>query len=588
MTLFGLGYRPKYYQDLMTDGMRVDFLEIISENFMLTGGRPSRVLSELGEKFPIAMHGVGLSIASVAPLRSDYLKALRDLTLRIRPCFVSDHLCWTRHAHKNSHDLLPVALTHETLNLISARIVQVQDYLGMQFLLENPSAYVRFADDDWDEASFLAALVQKTGCRLLLDVNNLYVNCANLGYDAVAYLRQLPSTAIGYFHLAGHSIQPDVRIDTHDAPVSDEVWALYKLATHLFPDAPTLLERDANLPAFSELMQELDTARTIGDLARLEEIAKLESIVTQSLPPIHLHQQNKSQQNWATACETMFAMVEQKQPIAAGDKRLMLLAQTLPVSALRGIQVYNNAYFVRLRDAIAEDVPATVRLLGSARFSQMIANYLAACPPHHFDIKWAGERLSVWLREVDENWSQQWSNAALADLITFEFVRAAIDTAVDGEPSVTLSDLAVITEGEWEKLCFMPQACADLITTAHAIDIMWQQIHSVNYALQAAVTDTAELDLPLSLPSAPALVDSFYLIYRCAEEVDYECLTPAQAKLWQCLAVGKCFGEAALAYNQDMPLDASSGRAVVSTLLHWISKGLLAFSRDAGLLGLDE
>lgn len=578
MSTFGLGYRPDYYQDLMREDAKVDFLEVISENFMSTGGRPARILAELREKFPIAMHGVGLSIASVQPLNQEYLSVWRQLVMRIQPCFVSDHLCWTQHAHKNSHDLLPPALTDETLALVADRIKQIQDYLGRQFFLENPSAYVLFANNGWDEAGFLAELVRRTGCGILLDVNNLYVNCLNLGYDPCRYLRQLPKAAVAYFHLAGHTRGPDVSIDTHDAPVSHEVWNLYTLAASIFPDAATLLERDAKLPPYAELELELDYARSRRQEALVLDSESLTALVAQT-SFVSTNDTSSSQlaQNWTNLSATMFSMVEQSASIEPYDERLALFDMTRPVPARRGIQVYNDAYFVRLRDVIAGDVAALAALLGVSRFSRMIASYLASCPPTHFDIKWAGERLPLWLREVEQTWSSDWSNAALADMAAFELARVAVDTAADSESSMTLADLAAIAESEWEQLGFVPQAHVILVKTAHAIDGVWQDIQAA-----IAATDTIPSDalakndvLPTALRAVPPREDNFYLVYRYEEAVAYDCLTPAQARLWQCLAAGRNFGDAAVAYNAGKTLDATSGQAVVATLLAWIRKGML-------------
>ncbi|MEG3049308.1 MAG: DUF692 domain-containing protein [Thermomonas sp.] len=270
---FGLGLRPQHYDALLSaDRNVVDWLEIVSENYLVDGGRPLAMLDRIAGRWPLAMHGVALNIGGTDPLDRDYLRALSALAKRVRPALISDHLCWSRHDGVQLHDLLPLPCDEATLAHVAARVLQVQDALGTQMVLENVSSYLRFAGDTLGEAEFLSALVDATGCGLLLDINNVYVNAHNHGIDASAYLDALPVRAVKQIHLAGHSedaLGSGLLIDTHDAPVCDGVWALYAHAVRRFGDVPTMIERDDDIPPLHALLQELDIARRIAGHARL-------------------------------------------------------------------------------------------------------------------------------------------------------------------------------------------------------------------------------------------------------------------------------------------------------------------------------
>ena len=274
---FGLGLRPQHYAALLGGGDdAVDWLEIVSENFLVDGGRPLAMLDRFAERWPLAMHGVALDIGGSDPLDRDYLRALAKLAKRVRPAIVSDHLCWSRHRGVQLHDLLPLPQTGEAVRHVAARVGAVQDALGMRLALENVSSYLRFAGDEMDEAAFLSAIAAESGCALLLDVNNVYVNAHNHGFDAFAFLDTLPREAVAQIHLAGHSVDAlgsGLLIDTHDAPVCEGVWTLYAHALRRFGAVPSMIERDDHIPPLAEALAELDRARAIAADALLERAA---------------------------------------------------------------------------------------------------------------------------------------------------------------------------------------------------------------------------------------------------------------------------------------------------------------------------
>ena len=262
--LHGLGLRKPHYAEFLETRVPVDFVEVISENFMIAGGQPRATLRRVRERHPVALHGVSMSVGSADGLDRGYLKRLRELVQEIEPLFVSDHLCWTRIEGFSAHDLLPLPYTEEALDVVCANVQQAQDALGRAMLIENPSSYLTFAQSTMCEWEFLDALCARTGCELLLDVNNIYVSASNHGFDPQRYLAGVPAQRVRQIHLAGHSQGRECLIDTHDRPVPPAVWALYAAAVARFGTVPTLIERDDAIPPLSELLAELDIARRIA------------------------------------------------------------------------------------------------------------------------------------------------------------------------------------------------------------------------------------------------------------------------------------------------------------------------------------
>lgn len=264
---FGLGLRVEHYAAFeagVDPQLRPDWLEIISENYLVPGGPPLAHLERIRADYPMVMHGVSLSIAGLEPLDLDYLSELKALADRLQPGWVSDHLCWSSDAHGQFHDLLPVPLTATSLAHLDARVSQVQEVLGRPLVLENVSSYVRFAADEMEEAVFISQLLRQTGAQLLLDVNNVYVSARNHGFDAVAYLDRLPEGSVRQIHLAGHEDHGDMVIDTHDHPVCAAVWQLYEHALRRFGAVPAMIERDDRIPPLSDLLEELGIARRLS------------------------------------------------------------------------------------------------------------------------------------------------------------------------------------------------------------------------------------------------------------------------------------------------------------------------------------
>jgi len=260
---FGLGLRPEHYQDFIRAKQRLDWLEILTDNYLVPGGKPLHFLEKIRCDYPIALHGVAMNLGSTDPLDRHYLCAVRALAERFDAAFVSDHLCWTGVQGQYLHDLLPLPYTEEAVRHVAERIRQAQDILGRRLVVENLSAYLE-ADTPMTEWDFVTAIAEEADCELLVDINNIYVSSRNQDFDPMDYLRGLPAGRTRQFHLAGHIDHGVICIDTHDQPVCAAVWQLYAQACELFGSVPTMIERDDHIPPLADLLEELERARTIS------------------------------------------------------------------------------------------------------------------------------------------------------------------------------------------------------------------------------------------------------------------------------------------------------------------------------------
>jgi uncharacterized protein (UPF0276 family) len=268
---FGLGLRTEHYADFVAAPQPVDWLEIISENYLVPGGKPLHFLDRIRADYPMVMHGVSLGIGGSDALDLGYLKDLKALAQRIQPAWVSDHLCWTGLDGHNLHDLMPMPYTEAALRHLVERVQCVQDALGRRLVLENVSSYVAFAADEMSEWQFIGELLQRADCQLLLDVNNVFVNSVNHGFDAHDFIDAMPAERVVQIHLAGHEDHGGHLIDTHDQPVCEQVWQLYAYTAARLGPKPTMIERDDHIPPLPELLAELAEARRRQDLALAPE-----------------------------------------------------------------------------------------------------------------------------------------------------------------------------------------------------------------------------------------------------------------------------------------------------------------------------
>ena len=261
---FGLGLRPNHYEEILSTNPPVDWFEVITENYLVPGGKPHYYLNQICERYPVVMHGVSMSIGSTDPIELDYLRQVKQLSERIKPKWISDHLCWTGVSGKNMHDLLPLPYTEESIQHIVGRIQRIQDFLGQQILIENVSSYITYQQSQMTEWEFISEISNQADCHILLDLNNIYVSSVNHGFDPSIYLTNVPKNRVCQFHLAGHSNMGNYIIDTHDQDIINPVWNLYAEAIKHFGFVSTMIERDDNIPPLESLVTELNHARKIA------------------------------------------------------------------------------------------------------------------------------------------------------------------------------------------------------------------------------------------------------------------------------------------------------------------------------------
>lgn len=376
---FGVGLRAPHYRDFLERRPAVDWLEIHTENYFNQGGWDSHVVEQLRRDYPISLHGVGLGIGSARGFSEQHVQRVRDVVQRIEPALISEHLCWGAVDDRHLNDLLPLPLTQEALELVCRRVERIQEILGRQILLENVSTYLRYLDDTMSEAEFLAAVVARTGCGVLLDINNLFVNQCNHQEDALAALHAIAPHSVGEMHLAGHLVTPDAVIDHHGDRVTEAVWALYEAALRRFGPVSTLIEWDADIPALDVLLSEAQKAREIAmhvhGNADAEQLAKLSNL-------------SSTQLKFSSA---LFDAQSEPDvlPLFKGDAQLAEQRFALYRGNLSGIwdKTLTAAY------------PVLQALVGEEFFSALTRAYGKAHPSELGDLNQFGARFSDFLRD---------------------------------------------------------------------------------------------------------------------------------------------------------------------------------------------
>jgi uncharacterized protein (UPF0276 family) len=516
---FGVGLRSEHVRDVAAAPRTADWYELLTDNWIGAVGARRTFLERLRADVPLALHGVSLSIAGGGPIETPYLRGLRALAEAIEPAFVSDHLCWTGLGGHESHDLLPVAYTDEVLDHVAARVDAVQAFLGRRLLLENASAYVAFRADALAEAEFFAALCRRTGCGLLLDVNNLFVNAANLGLDPAAYLAAIPRESVGYLHLAGHAVLADVRIDTHDADVPDEVWSLYETVARLVPGAPVIVERDDRIPPFAALVAEAEAAR-----ARHARALAAAAPAAAPAAPAPRPAPAPDTALWHALQKRFFERVTGAPP-EAELRAETLLDDARPVRAARGMRVYHDAYRTGLRRALATNFGALARVLRADDFDALADAYSRAHPPRSHDFVPLGAALAAFVRRFDFAATYGVARDALAELAALEQAQLEVQAA-PADDAVAPAALAAIAPEAWDGARF---------AFGRAFRIV-RATHDVLPAVEAAARGE---DPPLPAPGPVA-----YLVHRAGEGVRTERIALDDATVLEALAARMPFAEA--------------------------------------------
>jgi uncharacterized protein (UPF0276 family) len=552
---FGLGFRTPHFAALCERPRGVDWLELLSDNFLGAGGTRRAQLERLRADHPVALHGVGLGIANDEAPSADYVAALRALADSVQPLFVSDHLCWTGLAGASSHDLLPVASTREVLALVSERVARVQDALGRRLLLENASAYVKFRADELSEAELLAALCERTGCGVLLDVNNLFVNASNLGADPHAALATLAPRHVAYLHVAGHAALPGLRVDTHGAAVQGEVWGLFEHAARRFSHAPVVLERDDAIPPLPELVAELDVARERWTRAQRAEAdaphadsarrsgARPPALWSEpgafprSMRPSNRH---RAPATWRETQRAFWSGIAKRRVIRGADALPAALDARVPVAPQRGLRVYRDALARLPERVLAANLPTLARVLSRRDFAALSAAFARAHPVPPHDTVSFGAPLADFLERFALSDGYEVPAAALADIARLEQAQLEAQEAPDDDATLAPEALAALRPEDWEGARFEFSAALRIVVAR------WEVLSAVRAA-------TASDRLPL-----PKRADSAYLVTRVGGAVKTDPLEPVGARALAALARGASFRDACEAAGGELAAHAAA------------------------------
>ncbi len=534
----------------------MDWFEALSENYMEAGGRPRRVLDEVRSHRPVVLHGVAMNLGSTDALDESYLARLAELAARVEPAWVSDHLCWTGVGGRNLHDLLPLPYTEEAVERVASRIRAVQDRLGRRIAIENVSSYATFRADGMTEWEFLCSVAEQGDCHILLDVNNVFVSAHNHGFDPEAYLDAIPAGRVIQIHLAGHSEHGPLLIDTHDHPIRDEVWKLFERVVARLGRVSTLIEWDDRLPGYDDLEREAARAKEILDRAAPPDLGRGEPRRAGSAPPVRpgcqrsvglLSEAQGRLRSWITAPGGVGELKDDFAALLAGDVR---------ADAAARLEIYANAYFFRIHDALCEDHGALRACLGETLFHDLVTAYLLVHPPSHPSLRHAGDHLPDYLARAASAEPFRRACPWAADLAALE--RACLDAfdAADAAP-LPRAALERIAPERWAslRLRFVP--------ALRQLALDWP----VRGVLRAHKADTP---LP-SLEPARGHV----CVWRVAERVRHRELLDEEARCLARARAGTRFGELCEELALHIGAEQAPARAA-AWLARWQTDGLLA------------
>ncbi len=503
-TGFGLGLRTQHYADFLARKQPLDWLEIITDNYLIDGGKPLAVIDAIRRDYPVAMHGVAMSIGASQGLDVPYLQRVKALADRIEPLWVSDHLCWTGPGPEQLHDLYPLPYTDESARHVIAQIRRAQDVLGRRLVLENVSSYIRYRHDSASEWQFLAHIAQEADCLLLVDVNNIYVSSVNHGFDPLTYLHALPAHRVQQIHLAGHSDNGDHIIDTHDHPVALPVWDLYAQACQRFGAVAAMIERDDHIPPLAELLDEMAIARRVA----AEHVAPPEPVAITSITLA------------PTADPTGLAAVQRH----FADRVLAnALPPEMPEDLITGrLPIYHHAYRARLAEVLADTYAKTCLYMGSDTFEAHARDYAVAHPPRTRSLNRYGEGLVGTLRVAYPD------NPELHELAQLDW---DLRTRFDSADVPALETAAAQASYTWTTRpgVLHPSALLRAITT-NVVGV-WNAIHTDDDVPEA-----------VALP-APATL----LVWRKGHQPHFRTLDAAEAAWVQALHAGASVHDACAA-----------------------------------------
>lgn len=526
-TGFGLGMRTTHYPDYLREKQPLDWLEIITDNFLGDGGKPLAMLDRIRQDYPVVMHGVAMSIGGTDPLDLGYLKQVKTLAQRIEPLWVSDHLCWTGHYHHRLHDLYPLPYTDEAARHVIERILRAQEVLGRRLVIENVSSYIDFAASAQTEWEFLTYVADEADCLLLVDVNNIYVSSVNQGFDACTYLQGLPAQRVQQIHLAGHTNNGDHLVDTHDHPVCEAVWQLYAQACALYGPVATMIERDDHIPPLPDLLAELSVARqtrthTIptGHPSVLEHARLVAVPDVDQRPSLHHTQQQLTQ--YILGSDT------------ADAASLALVAQTPRVSATQRLAIYHHAYRARLVESLADTFARTERFAGSDSFGVWATHYAEQSPPESRSLSRYGETFPAFLQQRFPH------NPELFELARLDWdLRSRFDMADTHALDSALA--AELPPDTWLQTEDTLHPTVLLRTIQTNVVALWQALDA-----DTDVPPTQMLDEPLGI-----------LVWRRDQQPHFQTVSMAQWTFMNHLAAGESLLSASNAMSESRLLSAN-------------------------------
>ncbi|MDX9732541.1 MAG: DUF692 family protein [Thermoanaerobaculia bacterium] len=608
----GIGLRREHYAAILDGGAACDWFEAISENYMAVGGRARKILLAVRERYPITLHGVSLGIGNTDPLDEGYLDALDELAADVEPAWISDHLCWIGVEGRTSHDLLPLPYTEETLAHVVERVRRVQERLGRPLVLENVSSYVTWRTSMIPEEEFLAELARRSGCGLLLDVNNVFVSATNHGRDPRRWLEAIPKGSVWQMHLAGPSEAGPLLVDTHDHPVRPEVWELYREAVRRFGEVSSLVEWDDRIPEIGVVLAERDKAAAIaaevregrgaeagGDGEPETGAVRAAGEGASGRGPVRVSPAPPSREAGVAAAPdgadrdatengpdpnlgsilsapptedgpdpicrglrgaqgVLMGLVRAPEGVAkalkerggAREEVAALFAGDERMPAVDRLELYAGMYFYRLRDSLAEDFARTAAALGEARWHNLVTDYLLAHPPTSWSLRWAGEALPAFLRGHAYGVERPW----LADVAALEQARNEAFQALDATP-LRPEELAAVPPEAWPGLRFVPAPGTALVSSRWDLAAWWD--------------DAARADAPEALADEATL-----LVFRDAEDdVGHEPLAPEDAEAARLLLAGAPFAEVCEAYAETAADETDAARRAL-TLVRKMGSGL--------------
>lgn len=530
----GVGLRARHMHAFLEQRPQVGWLEVHTENYLDRAGREWQVLSTLRQDYPVSLHGVGLGLGSVHGFDTAHLRRVRELVRAIEPSLVSEHLSWGAVAGRQLNDLLPLRLDEAALALVSERVEQVQEVLGRQVAIENVSSYLRFHGDTMSEAQFLAALVGRTGCAVLLDVNNLYVNQLNNGEDAAAALAQIEPGMVAEIHLGGHLVTPEAVIDHHGDRVAEPVWRLYRDALQRFGAVPTLIEWDTQVPALEVLLDEAAKAEALLRSHSARHAVSSRKTLRSSAP---LDDLGQLQTRFADALFDPAAMADLVPAVRAehAEHRLALYRGNLTDSWRKAL---SNAY------------PVLRRLVGDEYFDALARAYGRAHPSTDPDLNRFGAQLAAFVADFDPAAALPY----LPDMARLEWAVHRAHYAPQNEP-LSVHALAALSPADFESARFVLQPGCQLLACNYAVRALWQ-----SHQPGQEPTFPADFERPT------------WLVAACTRSGGAQVaeLNQAQHAALQALSAGKMMGDAL-----DAAFAADPAFDLAAALRRWIELEIL-------------